>query len=129
MSISTTQIKLYGPGINKALVEVSSLDESKEWKSKILHSGTYIGETADYEIGWKSVPTSEEILAFVKYLDKVLAHNKCRYTIATNTPGTEDIFQQLETSEKKDLAPWISLCDSYLGKASVFTPVCDSCTF
>jgi hypothetical protein len=104
MSISTTQIKLYGPGINKALERVNSLEESKEWKSKILHSGTYIGETTDYEIGWKAIPTSEEILVFVKYLDEVLTQNKCRYTVTTNTPGTEDIFQQIETTKKKDLA-------------------------
>ena len=102
--MSTTQIKLYGPGISQALEKVKSLDESKEWKPKILHSGEYIGEIADFEIIWKEVPTAEVIFALVKYLDEAFLDSTCRYTVTTNKPKMEDIFQQLAASKQNDLA-------------------------
>jgi hypothetical protein len=102
--MSTTQIKLYGPGISQALKKLRSLDESKEWKSKILHSSIYIGETADFKIIWKEVPTAEGIFALVKHLDREFLDSTCRYTVTTSKPKMEDIFQQLSASKQHDLA-------------------------
>ncbi|MCK4848189.1 MAG: hypothetical protein KAT16_04120 [Candidatus Heimdallarchaeota archaeon] len=104
MSMSTTQIKLYGPGVSQVLERVKNLDESKEWKHKILYSGVCIGEKADLEISWKEVPTAKESFALVKYLDEVFLDNICRYTVTTSKPKMVDIFQQLEASDKKDIA-------------------------
>jgi hypothetical protein len=104
MSTSTTQIKLYGPGISQALEKLKSLDESKEWKPKILHSSTYIGETADFKIIWKEVPTAEVTFALVKQLDEAFLDSICRYTVTTSKPKMEDIFQQLSASKQNDLA-------------------------
>jgi hypothetical protein len=104
MSFSTTKIKLYGPGISRALKELYQLKEKKEFKSRIHHSGVYIGEVADYEITWNEKPTNEETLALVKHLDEVFTRIKCRYTVTSSTPEMEDIFEQIESSTTEDIA-------------------------
>ncbi len=71
MNFSTTKIKLYGPGISHALKELHQLDKLKEFKTRIYHSGVYIGEVADFEITWKEKPTNEETLTLVEHLDRI----------------------------------------------------------
>jgi hypothetical protein len=105
MSINTTKIKLYGPGISHALKELYRLDESKsELKSRIHHSGVYIGEVADFEITWKEKPTIEETLVLVKHLDEVFREIKCRYTVTSSTLEMKDILEQIESSTTEDIA-------------------------
>ncbi|MFX0204578.1 MAG: hypothetical protein ACFFDT_01220 [Candidatus Hodarchaeota archaeon] len=104
MSFSTTKIKLYGPGISHALKELYRIDENTEFKSKIHHSGVYIGEVADYEIAWSEKPTDEETLALVKYLDEVFLKLKSRYTVTSSNPEMEDILEQIESSTTEDIA-------------------------
>ena len=104
MSLSSTKIKLFGPGISNALKELHQLDTVKEFETRIYHSGIYIGEIADFEIVWREEPPTEEVLSLVKYLDKIFSESKCRYTITSTKPDLDDVFDQIETSTTKDIA-------------------------
>jgi hypothetical protein len=104
MSISTTKIKLYGPGISNGLEKLVNLEKNKEFGSKFDRSGLYIGEEADYELLWRKIPTSEETLELVKNLDRIFSDCDCRYTVSTNIPEAIDVIEQLEASKGKDIA-------------------------
>ncbi|MHA2073572.1 MAG: hypothetical protein ACW97X_03060 [Candidatus Hodarchaeales archaeon] len=104
MSLSVTQIKLYGPGISNGLNKLEELDKNREFGDKIKRSGLYIGEEADFELLWAKTPSPDDTLELVKHLDDIFQDCECRYTVSTNLPKVIDILTQLEQSKEKDLA-------------------------
>ncbi len=104
MNQAKTLIKLYSPGISFALEELNNLRRIEKYKDRILRSGIYIGETADYEIVWDNPLSAEDSLELVKYLDDLFSGFKCRYTVTTSNPKMDDVLKQLEASKKEDIA-------------------------
>jgi hypothetical protein len=104
MSISVTQVKLYGPGISNGLSMLEKLKLNEDFSEKIKRSSLYVGEEADYELLWNKPPSPEETLDLVKHLDDIFEDCDCRYTVSTNIPDAIDVIAQLEQSKEKDLA-------------------------
>ncbi|MHA1443506.1 MAG: hypothetical protein ACTSR4_01985 [Candidatus Hodarchaeales archaeon] len=98
MNDSVTQIKLFGPGIPRALQELNKIKPEDVFNSKVKRMGSWIGEKADYEIIWKTPPTSEATLEVCKYLDDLLEPCKCRYSISTSIPGNLGLYDRLDES-------------------------------
>lgn len=104
MSLSTTRIKLFGPGIALGLKKLNELGSNVKFGPNIAQALPYIGDEADFEIIWERIPTTEETFDLVKYLDKIFIDCKCKYTVTTISPAAKDVLSQLEASKEQDIA-------------------------
>ena len=100
MSISVTQIKLYGLGISNGLSKLEKLKIDGDFSENIKRSSLYVGEEADYELLWNKTPNPDETLELVKRLDDIFEDCDCRYTVSTSIPDAIDIIAQLEQSKE-----------------------------
>ena len=104
MNQAKTLIKLFSPGISFALKELNNLRRIEKFKNRILRSGVFVGETADYEIVWDNLLSANDSLELVKYLDDLFSGFKCRYTVTTSNPRMDDVLKQIKASKKEDIA-------------------------
>ena len=82
-------IKIYGPPIEKALMELERLAENLPTISKGKLTDTMVtsGETVigdyDFAFEWVEEPTEKDIRLLVFNIDEALVPLDCRYTIVT----------------------------------------------
>jgi len=110
MDTSKSLIKLYGPEIPAALRVLRRIkaELTKEKKSdlvsKIARAHPYIGEEADYEFIWNTIPETADILSLIEELDEKLLHTGAKYTITTKIPDEDKLIYDFHSPEIKGAA-------------------------
>ena len=96
-----SKIKIFGPGIPKAIKVLSKLGSNGELGDNFSQSGSSIGIESDYDVLWKEEPSKEEILTLIKTIDELLLETKVKYSITSSTSLSIDNILDTATEEAK----------------------------